>query len=126
MFLGSGFLFVGMLFVAAAIFQGLLATFTSEGNLPALSETYAFARGMGYALLNTFAVKMEAVFIIVTSTIGLRTAVFPRWMAFVGYALAVVMLLTISGFAWIALVFPSWVLLLSAYILVSDFGQRRQ
>ena len=47
-------------------------------------------------------------------------------MAFVGYALALVMLLTISGFAWIALVFPSWVLLLSAYILVTDFGQRRQ
>lgn len=48
---------------------------------------------------------------------------FPRWMAFVGYALALVMLLTITDFAWIALVFPSWVLFLSAYILVADFGQ---
>jgi hypothetical protein len=66
------------------------------------------------------------VFIIVTSTIGLRTAVFPRWMAFVGYGLALVMLLTITNFAWIALVFPSWVLLLSAYILIADFGQRDQ
>ena len=81
---------------------------------------------MGYALMNTFAVKMAAVFIIVTSSIGLRTAVFPRWMAFVGYALALVMLLTITDFVWIALVFPSWVLLLSAYILVTDVGQGRQ
>ena len=81
---------------------------------------------MGYALMNTFAVKMAAVFIIVTSSIGLRTAVFPRWMAFVGYVLAVVMLLTITGFAWIALVFPSWVLLLSAYILVTDSGHGHQ
>ena len=125
-FLGSGLLFVAMLFVAAAVSQGLLDTFAAAGSLPAQSETYAVGRAMGYALVNTFAVKMAAVFIIVTSAIGLRTAVFPRWMAFVGYALALVMLLTITNFAWIALVFPSWVLLLSAYILVTDFGQRHQ
>jgi len=124
-FLGTGLLFVAMLFVAAAVTQGLLGAFVAGGSQPAQSETYAIFRAMAYALMNTFAVKMAAVFIIVTSSIGLRTAVFPRWMAFVGYALALVMLLTISDFAWIALVFPSWVLLLSAYILVSDFGQGR-
>lgn len=125
-FLGSGLLFVSMLFVAAAISQGLLDTFATEGRLPAQSETYAVGRALAYALMHTYAVKMAAVFIIVTSSIGLRTAVFPRWMAFVGYALAVVMLLTIGGFAWIALVFPSWVLLLSAFILAADLGQRYQ
>jgi len=125
-FLGSGLLFIAMLFVAAAVSQGLLATFAAEGRLPARSETYAVGRAMGYALVNTFAVKMEAVFIIVTSTIALRTAISPRWMAFVGYALALVMLLTITDFAWIALVFPSWVLLLSAYILFIDFGRKHR
>jgi hypothetical protein len=123
-FLGSGLLFVAMLFVAAAIFQGLLATFAGDASLPGRSGTYAVARAVGYTIINTYAVKMEAVFIIVTSSIGLRTAVFPRWMVFVGYVLALAMLLTISDFAWIALVFPSWVLLLSAYILVTDAGQR--
>ena len=84
-FLGSGLLFVAMLFVAAAVSQGLLDTFATEGRLPAQSETYAVGRVMCYVLMNTFAVKMAAVFIIVTSTIGLRTVIFPRWMAFVGY-----------------------------------------
>jgi hypothetical protein len=125
-FLGSGLLFVAMQYVAAADFEALMVTFAAEGSLPAQSETYAFARALGYSLMNTFAVKMAAVFVIVTSTIGLRTAVFPRWMAFVGYVLALVMLLTISGFAWIALVFPFWVLLLSAYLLVADLSQHRQ
>src|SRR5713101_6587990 len=124
-FLGSGLLFVGILFVAAAVSQALLDTFATEGSFPAQSKTYAVSRAMAYSLVNTFAVKMAAVFIIVTSSIGLRTAVFPRWMAMVGYALALVMLLIITGFAWIALVFPSWVLLLSAYILVTDSGQVR-
>ena len=122
-FLGSGYLFVAMIFVTGAVFQGLLDTFSSDGSRPAQSETYALARAAAYALMSIFAVKMAAVFIIVTSTIGLRTAVLPRWLTVVGYALALVMLLTIGGFAWIALAFPSWVLVLSAYILMSDFGQ---
>jgi len=122
-FLGSGLLFVAMLFGAAAVSQALLVTFAAEDRLAAPSETYAVGRATAYALMNTFAVKMAAVFILVTSTIGLRTAVFPRWMAVVGYVLALVMLLSISSFAWIALVFPSWVLLLSVFILITDIGQ---
>ncbi len=125
-FLGSGLLFVAMLFVAAAVTQGLLDAFAVEGKHPAQSDAYAVGRAMSYALMNTFAVKMAAVFIIVTSTIGLRTAVFPRWMALIGYALALALLLTITDFAWIALVFPSWVLLLSAHILIADFRRVNQ
>ncbi len=124
-FLGSGLLFVAMLFVASAASQALLDTFAIESKLPAESETYAAFRAMGYAMVNTFAVKMAAVFIIVTSTIGFRTAVFPRWIAFLGLIFALVLLLTITNFAWIALVLPAWVVLLSAYILVTDTGHGR-
>lgn len=124
-FLGSGLLFVAMLFVAAAISQGLLDTFVTKGSLEFQRETYAVGRVTAHALMNTFAVKMAAVFIIVTSSIGLRTAIFPRWMAFLGYAMALVMLLTITEFAWIALVFPSWVFLLSVYFLLTEFGPGR-
>lgn len=125
-FLGSGLLFVAMLFVAAAVSQGLLDAFDTDDRLPAQSPTYAACRSMVYALMNTFGVKMAAVFIIVSSVIGFRTGIFPRLMGFVGLAIALVMLLTITNFAWIALLFPSWVLLVSLYILGSDFGWGRQ
>ncbi|MCY2988556.1 MAG: hypothetical protein NTY19_11915 [Planctomycetota bacterium] len=126
-FLGSGLLFVVMLFGAAAVCRGLLDTFAAGVSLPEQSETYRFGRGMAYSLMNTFGVKMAAIFIFVTSTIGLRVAVLPRWLVFVGYGLGLVLLLTITDFAWIALVFPVWVLLVSTYILVADFrhGNRR-
>jgi hypothetical protein len=74
--------------------------------------------------MNTFAVKMAGVFIFETSTIRLRTRIVPRWMVYLGYTVALVMLLTITDFAWIAMVFPSWVLLVSAYILVTKSRQR--
>ena len=120
-FLGSGLLFVAMLFAAAAVSRGLLETFATAGRLSADSETYAVGRAMAHALMNTFGMKMAAVFMFVTSTIGLRTAVLARWVSFVGFALGLLLLLVITDFAWIALVFPFWVLLVSTYILVTDF-----
>ena len=76
--------------------------------------------------MNTFGMRMAAVFMFVTSTIGLRTAVLARWVSFVGFAFGLVLLLVITDFAWIALVFPLWVLLVSTYILCSDFLKEAQ
>src|SRR5271169_375875 len=59
-FLGSGLLFVAMLFVAAAISQGLLATFATEGRLPARSDTYAPGHHITYTIANTFGRKTTA------------------------------------------------------------------
>jgi hypothetical protein len=125
-FPGSGLLFVAMLFSSAAVAGGLLETFAAEGRFPARSEAYAVARRTCYTLMNTYAIKMAAVFMFVTSSIGLRTAFLPRWLVFVGFAVGLVLLLVITDFAWIALIFPSWVLLVSAYILVADLRQKHQ
>ncbi len=120
-FLGSGLLFVAMLFAAVAVVEGLLVTFAAPGRLSAESATYTVGRAMAYALVNTFGMKMAAIFMFVTSTIGLRTAVLARWVSLVGFALGLLLLLVIGNFAWIALVFPFWVLLVSTYILIADF-----
>ena len=114
-FLGSGLLFVAMLFAAVAVSRGLVETFAAASHSSANSETYAVGRAMAYALINTFGMKMAAVFMFVTSMIGLRTAVLSRWVSLVGFALGLILLLVITGFAWIALLLPLWVLLLSAY-----------
>ena len=120
-FLGSGLLFVAMLFVAVAIARGLLETFAPAGLLSAESETYAVGRAVAHSLMNTFGMKMAAIFMFVTSSIGLRTAVLARWVSLVGFALGLMLLLIIGDFAWIALVFPFWVLVVSVYILVADY-----
>ena len=123
-FLGSGLLFVAMLFASAAVAGAMLETFAGEGRLPSQSEMFAFGRRTSHALMNLYAIKMAAVFIFVTSSIGLRTAFLPRWMGFVGFAVGLVLLLVITDFPWIVLLFPLWVLLVSAYILVADLRQR--
>jgi hypothetical protein len=125
-FLGSGLLFVVSLFSAAAISAGLLEAL-ADGHIGLLnSEVYYCGRRTAYAILNVFAFKMAAVFMFSTCTIGLRTAFLPRWVALVGYACALVLLLVITNWAWIGLLFPLWVLLVSAVVLTTEFRRHRE
>jgi hypothetical protein len=119
--LASGFLFVATLFVSAAV-MGALIESVAAGNID--SETYYFGRHLSDSLMNLFAIKMAGVFMFSACTIGLRTATFPRWVAFVGYANALLLLLVIADWRWITLVFPLWMLLVSVQILFADFGVR--
>jgi len=59
-----------------------------------------------------------------TSMIALRTGIFPRWMAFFGFVLATLLLLSVGHLHWIPLVFPLWVLLVSVYILLANLKPR--
>jgi hypothetical protein len=124
-FLGSGMLFVAMLFTAAAVAAAMLDSLGVAGRSPAQSEAYALGRRICHELMHTYAVKMEAVFMFVTSSIGLRTAFLPRGLAFLGFAVGLTLLLVIADFAWIVLLFPAWVLLLSIYILAAELRAGR-
>jgi hypothetical protein len=42
-------------------------------------------------------------------------------MAFLGYALAIFLLLSIGRFGWAPLVFPLWTLMISVYVLLANF-----
>jgi hypothetical protein len=122
-FLGSGLLFVAMLFTSGAVSQGLLGVFGAERSLPGGSETYAVGRRMVYALLTIFGLKMAAVFMFVTSVIGFRTGVLSRWVTLIGFSFAVVFLLAVTDVPWLALLFPCWVMLVSSWILIADIRQ---
>jgi hypothetical protein len=116
--LGSGLLYVAMFFVSAALTGGLLLILSTGTDSPIQSGAYAVSRAQIYQIMNIYAIKMAGVFMITASTIALRTRIFPRWMAFLGYALALLLLLTVGTIQWTPLVFPLWVLLVSACILI--------
>ncbi len=82
-FLGSGLLFVAMLFVAAAFGGGLIAIAAKTGASPG-ADTVAVGRGVTAILLRVYALRMAAVFTISTATIALRTGVIPRWIGYLG------------------------------------------
>jgi hypothetical protein len=116
-FLGSGLLFVASLFAATAVAGAVLGSSHARPAEQVSREVYYFARQMGYAFLNIFAVRMAGVFTFSTSVIALRTGIFPRWIAFSGFACGLILLLVISNWLWIAMLFPLWTILVSLHIL---------
>lgn len=116
-FLASGLLFIASLFAATAIAGAFLSEQRSGSLQPG---AYEFGRLAAHGFMNIFGVKMAAVFMFSTSTIALRTSIFPRWAAYTGFACALVLLLIITNWPWITLLFPFWILVLGIYILISD------
>ncbi len=117
--LGSGLLFVAMLFVAAAVAGGLFANAAAGGPASANPDTLVLGRRVTTLLLNVYAMRMAAVFTITTVTIALRTRIIRRWLGYIGYAAALVLLVSVGLTAWVELLFPMWILALSIDILVA-------
>ncbi len=122
-FLGSAVLFVAMVFAASASAGALAAIVRfGSGRIPS-PGAIELAHALAYALLYTFAVKMAAVFMIVTSTVGYRTRRFARWLVYATWALAAFLLVSVSFYDLIVLVFPAWVALLSVLILAEGLPE---
>ena len=123
-FLGSGLLFLAMLFSAAAVASAAVIVFSATPHQPIDLRMLAFARALVSDLMNVYAIKMAGVFMFSTSTVTVYTGFAPRYIGFLGYGLALFLLLGSHYLESSIFVFPAWVLLLSAHILADDL--RRQ
>jgi hypothetical protein len=117
-FLGSGLLFVAMLFVAAAVAGGLFAA-AARSSGPPPPDVLALGRDITGLLLNVYSMRMAAVFTLTTVTIARRTEIVSRWLTVAGVLAALVLLVAVNFTDWVELLFPAWILALSIDILVA-------
>ncbi len=115
-FLGSGLLFVGMLFVAAAVAGATIAA-SSSARPPA--DILTLSRNLTGSLLNVYTMRMAAVFTLTTVNIARRTAIISRWLVLAGLACALALLVGIGISPWVELLFPAWILALSLDVLIA-------
>jgi hypothetical protein len=111
---GQRLLFLAMLFMGAVNATGLLAMLA--GHNPN-ANLFAFGRSNAQTLISVYAMRMAAVFTLSVSTVGLRTSGLPRWVSYLGYLVALTLLLAAGEHKWFQLLFPTWVLLVSVVIL---------
>ena len=123
-FLGSGLIFVAMLFAAAAVASAPLvgARYLDQGA-PTAAEIEG-VRALSYTLLFAFATRAAAVFMLATATLGLKSGTFPRWFTWTGYLLGVMLLVAVAFLDWIILVLPAWVAVVSLFILRRERSRR--
>ena len=100
-FIGSGLLFLAMIFTSSAV--GAALTHSDP-------EGAEFGQMLLLTLSKTYALRMAAVFMISLATIWLKTGLMPRWLVGVTYLVAVGLLLASDLTMWLVLAFPTWVL----------------
>jgi hypothetical protein len=115
-FLGSGLLFLAMMFVASAVGVALVA---GRGAV-VHDELTAFGQTLVVALSKTYALRMAAVFMISLATIWLRTRLMPRPLVYGTYLVALALMAAAEVSTWLVLGFPAWVLVVSTLIYRSE------
>jgi hypothetical protein len=125
-FLGSGLLFLALTFVGTALGGGLLSSYLVAPTALVESGLFTYSRAVVYQILHVYAIRMAGVFMISLGTIWLRTGLMHRGWALLTYTLALVLLLSISYFLWVTLIFPGWVLAVSVWILILNLRHPSQ
>jgi hypothetical protein len=122
-FMGSGLMFVAMLFAAAAVLMASLSLADAEVAQDPTSSFEAWA--LASALLGSFGARMAAVFTLTVSTASRRLGSLPRWLSLFGYLTGGLLLLTPPLPRWAELLFPFWVIAISVHVLVREHSERR-
>jgi hypothetical protein len=112
----AGILYIALFFVAGASSSVLAASIEfADGEVdPVAAREFPV---FGNTVFFVFAFRMAAMFVFTTSSIGRRSGVLPRWFSWCGYAVATFLLLSASLEWWFVVVFPIWLLVLSALLL---------
>jgi hypothetical protein len=118
-FLGAAILYIAIWLVAAAAVSSLAVAYDRFAGATVDSNSATFLVGFAEALILIVAPRLQGVFIMSTSTLILRTAVLPRWLAYLGYGIGATMVLLPMIYEPAGIVFPVWVLVVSVTILFS-------
>jgi hypothetical protein len=116
--LGSGLLFLAMMFVSTAVAAALVGINAGVTDPAAHVEVIAFGKMIVVSAAKTYAIRMAAVFMISLATIWLKTGLMPRWLVAASYLMALGLLIAGDVSMWLTLAFPVWVLVVSALILL--------
>jgi hypothetical protein len=117
-FFGSAIVYVAIWLAGGAVLAGpaMAATVLDSGSVSEASAS--LAAGVGAGLLLVVAPRIQAVFVLTTSTLILRSRILPRWLAIVGYVIAVGMFVFPLVAEPLGLGFPAWVLVVSIVIFL--------
>ena len=124
-FLASGFTF-GVLTMAAATCAAAPTLVVELGGRASLNHTTVdLAHGLWFGLWSVSASRLVGVFIAATSTVRIRFGALPRWLGRLGLLLGVVLGITGAFAGPLDFLFPAWLIVVSATLLVTRRRQGR-
>ncbi len=119
-FLGSGILFVAMLFVETAVIGALFASYALAADLLVDNDIFIFGAALVAQVLSNFTLRMAGVYMLSIATLWTRASVMPRWANFLTFILAISFLFFAGSIQEARFLFPAWVFVMSIYILIAN------
>ncbi len=121
--LGSGLLFIAMLFVFGALFGALINLAGLYDGDPPLA-VWRLGREVSFNIAIVYAMRVGAVFMFSSSVIAYRLRNHVRPVIVVGFVGSLLLLFASPTTPWLQLVFPFWVLLVSINILILAYRSK--
>jgi MFS family permease len=119
----AGAVFVGLLIVGAMAVAAVPASMSLGGDrAPEGGDVVTVIQSAGYGMMLVGGMLSAAVMIAAVSLLTLRTETLPRWSAWLGLVVAVLLLFAVVWFPQIALLI--WVLAISVILLREPDGPR--
>lgn len=115
-FFGSALLLTGAWLVAAVFWAAPAIAGQTFDTVPD-AGTVAMTQAGAITMASIVATRLEAVFIISTTTVGRLSDAFPRWLVVTGYVVGLTLLLMPVPNVLLTWVFPIWVAIVSAVLL---------
>ena len=116
-FFGSALLLTGAWLVAGVFFAAPAVAGQAFDMVPDAGTT-AMTQAGGITMTSIVATRLEAVFMIASTTVGRLSEVFPRWLVLIGYVVGLTLLLMPVPNDALTWVFPIWVAVVSAVLLI--------
>lgn len=122
-FLGSAIVYVGMWLVAATLLAAAAVAPELFAGSAVDKASHTLMAGTAGGLLLVAGPRIQAVFVLTTSTLILRSGVMPKWLAYLGYIIGLALFITPLIIQPLGVGFPAWVFVVSVTIL---FSRRRE
>ena len=120
-FLGSGIIFVVLLFIFAAVLGTLYTTFALSDQLAMENDIILFGHTLMSQLLGNYGLRMAGVYMLSIGTLWTRTGHAPRWLIILTYIVAIAFFLFAGSIREARFAFPAWVFVVSVYILILNY-----
>jgi hypothetical protein len=111
----AGIIYTALFFAGAAAISVTASTAQFNDQIdPDLARLFP---QYGANLVLVFAMRMAAMFVLTTTNIMRASKVMPKWFAWIGYAVAVFLLLSASFSSLLIFVLPLWILAFCAIVI---------